>query len=394
MYDDFSVDYDRFVDWPERLAVEMPFIVEQIGDSARVLDAACGTGMHAIALGQQGHEVAGADLSPGMIKRARANAEAAEADVRFEGHRILALVEEGISPNEIAGFEGCLDITEFLVDFGTDVARKIIVDDRCTLSHRFLGVEYGGQFLIFNVDQGDGFQGRVQIHSGHGRDFIPHIPDLVMAKEGFVVAGRADAVLHETSLFGGDHGLHARQALSPGGVNVEDAGVSQRALKQCPKKHRGHCQIIDILGPAGGLVRCIEPRCPAVDDREITHYSIPLGSFYRARTPDLRGPWSVVHCLKKEERLNPCPGYHMLRVYLATGLLDRLHNLLIPGAPAQIARDRLSDLRFGGPWIVIQKALGRENHPRCTKPALDRPLVHEGLLNRMKALRRFKRFDR
>jgi SAM-dependent methyltransferase len=83
MYDDFSVDYDRFVDWQSRLAAEMPFIADQIGDSARVLDAACGTGMHAIALAQQGYEVAGADLSAGMIERAQANAEAAEVDVRL-----------------------------------------------------------------------------------------------------------------------------------------------------------------------------------------------------------------------------------------------------------------------------------------------------------------------
>jgi hypothetical protein len=26
MYDDFSADYDRFVDWPARLAAELPFI--------------------------------------------------------------------------------------------------------------------------------------------------------------------------------------------------------------------------------------------------------------------------------------------------------------------------------------------------------------------------------
>jgi hypothetical protein len=26
MYDSFSADYDRFVDWPGRLAAELPFI--------------------------------------------------------------------------------------------------------------------------------------------------------------------------------------------------------------------------------------------------------------------------------------------------------------------------------------------------------------------------------
>jgi len=86
MYDDFSADYDRFVDWPARLAVELPFIERQLQalGARRVLDAACGTGMHAVALAQRGYEVAGADLSAGMIERARTNAAAAGVDVRFE----------------------------------------------------------------------------------------------------------------------------------------------------------------------------------------------------------------------------------------------------------------------------------------------------------------------
>ena len=77
MYDQFSSDYDRFVNWPNRLVVEMPFIERQLqaialeaAGPARVLDAACGTGVHAIALAQRGYRVAGADLSAGMIERA------------------------------------------------------------------------------------------------------------------------------------------------------------------------------------------------------------------------------------------------------------------------------------------------------------------------------------
>jgi len=87
MYDDFSADYDRFVDWPARLAAELPFIerlVPQAGSLRYVLDAACGTGMHAVALARRGYRVAGTDLSPEMIARARANAAAAGVDVRWE----------------------------------------------------------------------------------------------------------------------------------------------------------------------------------------------------------------------------------------------------------------------------------------------------------------------
>lgn len=93
MYDIFSVDYDRFVNWPARLEVEIPFIEQLLRrvNAQQVLDAACGTGMHALALAQHGYKVSGADLSAGMIGRARANASAAETVVgvghasRYEG---------------------------------------------------------------------------------------------------------------------------------------------------------------------------------------------------------------------------------------------------------------------------------------------------------------------
>lgn len=86
MYDEFSTDYDRFVDWPTRLAAELPFIEEQLqrGNAHRVLDVACGTGMHAIALARLGYDITGVDLSAGMIARARDNASAAGVDAQFK----------------------------------------------------------------------------------------------------------------------------------------------------------------------------------------------------------------------------------------------------------------------------------------------------------------------
>ena len=90
-YDSFAEDYDRFVNWPNRLAFELPFLTKKLaeaphapGELPRLLDAACGTGQHALALAALGYPAAGADLSAGMIGRARANAGAKNRDVRFE----------------------------------------------------------------------------------------------------------------------------------------------------------------------------------------------------------------------------------------------------------------------------------------------------------------------
>ncbi len=89
MYDSLSADYDRFVNWAKRLEFEIPFIDSQLQKispsklNLRVLDAACGTGMHTIELAKRGYQVAGGDISMGMIERAIENACRAEVNVEF-----------------------------------------------------------------------------------------------------------------------------------------------------------------------------------------------------------------------------------------------------------------------------------------------------------------------
>jgi len=91
MYDSFSSDYDHFVNWPGRLALEIPFLEAQLrqisgsdNEIRGVLDVACGTGMHAIELAKHGWLAAGADLSVPMIERARENGEKAGVNVPFK----------------------------------------------------------------------------------------------------------------------------------------------------------------------------------------------------------------------------------------------------------------------------------------------------------------------
>jgi 2-polyprenyl-3-methyl-5-hydroxy-6-metoxy-1,4-benzoquinol methylase len=90
MYDSFSQEYDHFVNWHNRLAFELPFLLEQIksannkpAESIKVMDTATGTGMHAIALAQKGFIASGVDISEGMIETARQNAASANVDVSF-----------------------------------------------------------------------------------------------------------------------------------------------------------------------------------------------------------------------------------------------------------------------------------------------------------------------
>ena len=84
-YDALAPLFDVMTDWDARLATEGPFL-RQLLDAAgarTTLDAACGSGEHALWLAQQGYQVAGADVSRGMIALAQAKAAAAGLGVPF-----------------------------------------------------------------------------------------------------------------------------------------------------------------------------------------------------------------------------------------------------------------------------------------------------------------------
>ncbi len=84
-FDEVALAYDASIDWEARLRREIPFMIESAGgiDKNRVLDLACGTGRHAIALSKRGASVLGIDSSETMIARARELAAEEHADVEF-----------------------------------------------------------------------------------------------------------------------------------------------------------------------------------------------------------------------------------------------------------------------------------------------------------------------
>ena len=92
-YDALAPLFDVMTDWNARLATEGPFLREILaGAGARtVLDAACGSGGHALALADWGYHAAGADASPAMIEMARAKADAAGLNVPFVVAPLAAL---------------------------------------------------------------------------------------------------------------------------------------------------------------------------------------------------------------------------------------------------------------------------------------------------------------
>lgn len=90
MYDKLASVYDHFVNWKSRLAFELPLILELLSSlgtpphETRVIDSACGTGQHAIALAEAGYIAYGSDLSPEMVSVAKIRADSADQRVSFK----------------------------------------------------------------------------------------------------------------------------------------------------------------------------------------------------------------------------------------------------------------------------------------------------------------------
>jgi glycine/sarcosine N-methyltransferase len=136
-YDDFSQDYDHFVNWESRLKAEIPFVEKRLGELKQpdkqklsILDAACGTGMHAIELARCGYHTAGADLSRLMVEKARLNADEAGVKVVFKQTGFMYIAEtfenESTFPfdaliclgNSLPHLTSEGDIRKALIDFG------------------------------------------------------------------------------------------------------------------------------------------------------------------------------------------------------------------------------------------------------------------------------------
>lgn len=76
-HDWLSRHYDLIIDWKSRLAKEIPDLIGLFKKEsvARILDVGCGTGLHSIALAEEGFQVIGLDRSSRMIYEANEKAK-------------------------------------------------------------------------------------------------------------------------------------------------------------------------------------------------------------------------------------------------------------------------------------------------------------------------------
>ena len=94
-FDDLALAYDDAINWSARLKRELPFILNAFSnaESERILDMACGSGRHAVALAEKGYSVEAFDTSTTMITTAKTLAGQRAVKVEFSVGDMLDISE-------------------------------------------------------------------------------------------------------------------------------------------------------------------------------------------------------------------------------------------------------------------------------------------------------------
>jgi SAM-dependent methyltransferase len=154
-FDDLAPVYEAMIDWPKRLAHEGPFyrrLLERVG-ARSVLDAACGTGHHAALFHSWGLRVEGADISPSMIARAKAQFGEPEG----LHWAVRAFDQPAVAAGRVPGVESSCPSPDGAHQ-GVDVA--ICVGNSIALAPDMHGVERALMYLLAAVRPG----GAVVVH--------------------------------------------------------------------------------------------------------------------------------------------------------------------------------------------------------------------------------------
>lgn len=100
--DGFAASFSLYIDWPLRLAKELPFLDELLRQAGArtVLDAGAGEGRHAAALARLGYRVAAFDTDEGLVERARGHAREQEQPVEVFRASFAGLPALGRDPSD------------------------------------------------------------------------------------------------------------------------------------------------------------------------------------------------------------------------------------------------------------------------------------------------------
>ena len=210
-------------------------------------------------------------------------------------------------------------------------------EDEGVLLERLVRIDDDRQRLVVDEDRGDAVGGGVAARRDDRRDLLALVHDGVGRQHHLHVAGegRHPVELVALQVLAGDDRGDARDLQRLRAVDRLDLRVGVRAADDVEPEHARQDEVVDVLAGAAD-----EPRILLALDR-VAHAPDFGGGLERlvvisSLPAQLAGAASMVSAASTGRRL--------ARLELAGRLLDRLDDVHVAGAAAEVAADPLADL--------------------------------------------------
>ena len=217
-------------------------------------------------------------------------------------------------------------------------------------------VDHDRERLVLDVDQLERIPGRVPVLGHHERHLLALEPDLV----------------------GGQHGLHvAGQSRHPGQFPLVQHVPGDDGLDLGVRLRRPWCRP-RRSGRARSGLRRIAP-C-SIPGSAMSSTNVPMPRMNRASSLRRTGPYAP---FIGGHRVIPTTAAARAGSLVFGGPPHGPDDVLVAGAPAQLAGDRLPDLVGRRVRVVVEQPAGGQHHARRAEPALQAVALGEALLHRV-----------
>ena len=297
-----------------------------------------------------------------------------------------------------------------------DVFRLVMQNGRARL-HRFTRIQQPRQQLVLHVNQLQRLVSDLFCLRRHKCHPVAHEAHLIIQRERVqrprdrvrLPGGRVD---HTWNILVGQHCCYTGQRFGARGINAADSRVHDWAAQHLRHQHIAHAQIISEGGFAlhqldrvDFLLR-LAHRAALRGFRRGPHLRHQPRAGFQARTAAPHGDggitdWSMVrragfrrptfYRLCARSRHPTVAGRQVDRRHVFAAQNRRsaqngLHWFGVSRTAAQHTRKRLAHLVLAGVRRCLQQCLRCQHHSWRAVPALDRPALHEGLLDHAQAL--------
>src|SRR6202790_325270 len=285
-----------------------------------------------------------------------------------------ALIEESVFEDFVGFGETVCDVAEGQRDAFVDVAFfAVIVNAWLGRGESFFRIGDGGEEVVFDVDEIEGFEGGEFFASDYGGYGIADVTNVIDA-EGLLVLTDGEDAVFDGDIFAGEDQIDAGMGLGAGDVDFFDTGVGMRGAEEFAMGHAGKKDIVGVAGLAGDFGAGVDAAAGLADNAQF----VGVGGFDGSC---VGSGWRIF--LDRHVGFSALRGCLLLFGDFEHGGFDGFEDLKIAGAAAEVAGEGFADLVAGGICVLFGQGFWGDQDCGGAVAALGCAQVGEGVLQRM-----------